>query len=409
MASLRKVVSPRHLTSAFKSPKVSRALTRAVRDELDWSPLPNDSVPRKKTTLSPFVNSVNNTLSPYSKPSTSKPRPLVVPAVPKKSKRKLPWSDGGDVPSSFDSDCLSDSVESSIPLAKRVDQSCHEPSADTPNRAELIKVFQQKRSGLSILGKGTFGTVLEAVYKGEKVAVKIVPSNPEACRQIRNEMNCVTLHHPNIVSILKVTPPEDEIAGVVIMERVCGYSLQKFVDLGFLRDKINLRFRYSMQIGSALGYCHEHQILHLDVKPQNVLVDILTDTCKLCDFGCSSKFNTADFSLKGTIGYVAPEILQGNKPTAAADVYSLGITMWQLISGETPYHNLRGHTVIYKVVTAEYRPNLPKIHCTEDERYLALIKRCWSQSPKSRPTIQEVINELHVEYTDGRPEHFLNL
>ncbi|XP_034254317.1 serine/threonine-protein kinase mos [Thrips palmi] len=404
-ASMRKVVSPRNLGSAFKSPKVNRALNAAIKGDLDWSPHSVASVP-KKNSLSPFVSNVSNVLSPYS--NTSKPRPAYASSVSRKSKsaRKLPWSDGGSSPSPFESDHFIDSVQLIVSPVSRVDKCCHfEPSADTPDRAELIKIFSQKRSGLHILGKGTFGTVLEAKYKGQKVAVKIVPSTPEACRQVKNEMNCLTFHHPNIVSVLKVTPSEDKIAGIVIMERICGYSLQKFVDLGYLRDKVNLRFRYSMQIGTALAYCHKQRILHLDVKPQNVLVDIFTDTCKLCDFGCSSTFEKVEFSLQGTVGYVAPEILQGNKPTAAADVYSLGITMWQLMSGETPYKELRGHTVIYKVVAAEYRPELPEILCPEDGRYLSLVKRCWSQSAECRPTIEEVTNELHLEYTNGKPEH----
>lgn len=293
--SIRKVVSPRNLASVFRSPKVNQAVAASLKDEIDWSP--SVASVSGKNSLSPYVKSVNNVLSPYSRtrfvvltscdevnlwvlsiPNLcfSKPQPVYASAVPRKSKsaRKLPWSDGGNSPSPFEDDSFTYSLQPNVPLSSKVNKCCHfEPSADTPDRAELIKCFRQKRSGLHILGKGTFGTVLEATYKGvlyylflfqgrfasrqfrgkpaiisflptgHKVAVKIVPSSAEACRQVKNEMNCLSIRHPNIVSVLKVTLPDEDIAGIVIMERVCGYSLQKFLDLGFLRDKINLRFR----------------------------------------------------------------------------------------------------------------------------------------------------------------------
>ena len=79
---------------------------------------------------------------------------------------------------------------------------------------------------------------------GNIVAVKVIQSSPAAKRQISNEMNSLKLHHPNIVSILKVIEAEnDDIAGVVIMERVPGYSLQKVIEQGLVQDNVYKRFR----------------------------------------------------------------------------------------------------------------------------------------------------------------------
>lgn len=84
------------------------------------------------------------------------------------------------------------------------------------------------------------------LFEGNVVAVKIIQSSPAAKRQISNEMNSLKLKHPNIVSILKVieTDNDDNITGVVIMERVPGYSLQKVIDQGLVQDNVYHRFRF---------------------------------------------------------------------------------------------------------------------------------------------------------------------
>ncbi|KAK3912767.1 Serine/threonine-protein kinase mos [Frankliniella fusca] len=380
--SMRKVVSPRNIASAFVSPTVNQSLGVLLRHAQGESFRSPQSLQRSPC-LSPFVaQTVSKDRSPIVAKQTS--------TILKKGKtvRKLPWSDGGEV--------LGVHALRPIDTLESFDECRHAcPSADTPDRAEMLKKFKQKNNGI-LLGKGSFGSVVEALYKGKVVAVKIVQPTTASIRQIRNELNGLKLQHPNIVSMLKVVLPYDDIAGVVIMEKICGYTLQKLLDHGLLKDQPSKRIRYTMQLSCALKYCHDHGVLHLDMKPQNVIVENCSDSCKLCDFGCSSPIGAERPYLQGTVGYAAPEVLQGFKPTTAADVYSLGITMWQLISGISPYKGHREHTVIYKVVTDEYRPEVPTASYPQDEKYLLLIQKCWLQQPQCRPSIDQVLEELEL-------------
>lgn len=130
-----------------------------------------------------------------------------------------------------------------------------------------------------------------------------------------------------------------------------------------------LHFRIVKDVLSALEYCHQQGIYHLDVKPQNILVDFSeckspnhNYICKLCDFGCSAKIEELLLNkpkqCRGTIRYMAPEILKNYYITASADIYSLGITMWQLKTSQYPYKHIHSNdVVIYGVVKNDIRPD----------------------------------------------------
>ena len=94
------------------------------------------------------------------------------------------------------------------------------------------------------------------------------------------------------------------------------------------------------QVSSALQHCHSKGVVHLDVKPANILVTSV-GLCKLGDFGCSVGLDSpslkVDHSLVGTSGYQAPEFLRGGSPATYTDIYSLGILLWQLDSREIPF------------------------------------------------------------------------
>lgn len=261
---------------------------------------------------------------------------------------------------------------------------------DTPHRERFLREEypQGQRGGAgrtgtgsapnryTILGRGSYGVVIKARYKGKPVAVKILEKHKKhQCRydSLRNEGNLLNLRHENVVRVLKIISGAQY--GLVIMERFEGHCLQTVLN-GSGEISVYHRLMILCDIINGLCFCHRHHIVHLDVKPQNVVVCLVTPgypdsncshvrnyLCKLCDFGSSLTLNTININEKssnrGTIRYMAPEQLRGTSGiTEAADIYSFGITMWQLSEAKDPYDSIvSNEAVAYNVVKKKLRPD----------------------------------------------------
>uniref|UniRef100_A0A8W7P5D7 non-specific serine/threonine protein kinase n=1 Tax=Anopheles coluzzii TaxID=1518534 RepID=A0A8W7P5D7_ANOCL len=259
-----------------------------------------------------------------------------------------------------------------------------EISFDTPNRDRFLRDdFRNKRESYAVLGRGSYGVVIKASYRGRPVAVKILEkrSHRHRCRydSLLNEANALNLRHDNIVTVLKIVPGAQY--GLVLMERFDGYCLQRII--GHQRNHpiaVQHKLLILCDIISGLCFCHRHNIVHLDVKPQNVIVTVSGAAdqpvapaagnlplrkylCKLCDFGSSMMLQpwqpNETLVNRGTIRYMAPELLRGTGGfTARADIYSFGVTMWQLDEGRFPYEEITCNEVIaYNVVKKGLRPD----------------------------------------------------
>uniref|UniRef100_A0A8D8EU95 non-specific serine/threonine protein kinase n=1 Tax=Culex pipiens TaxID=7175 RepID=A0A8D8EU95_CULPI len=255
---------------------------------------------------------------------------------------------------------------------------------DTPHRERFLRdEYPQGRGGGSggpnrytILGRGSYGVVIKARYKARPVAVKILEKHKKhQCRydSLRNESNVLNLKHENIVRVLKIISGAQY--GLVIMERFDGHCLQTVLNQN-VEISVYHRLMILCDIINGLCFCHRNHIVHLDVKPQNVVVCLVVPgypdsscshvrnyLCKLCDFGSSLTLNTININEKssnrGTIRYMAPEQLRGTAGvTETADIYSFGITMWQLSEGKDPYDSIvSNEAVAYNVVKKKLRPD----------------------------------------------------
>src|SRR5579859_6700425 len=196
---------------------------------------------------------------------------------------------------------------------------------------------------LSWLGGGGFGDVYlaEQIRDHSQVAIKLLHirlSRSEEVKAFINEARTMRLEHAHIVPLLDFGISQEEIPFLVM----------EYVVRGTLRDRyprgsqvsFPLAVNYAQQVGSALQYAHEQNLVHRDVKPQNMLLRA-DGTVLLSDFGMVAVAHSSDAEslyreVSGTIPYMAPEQIQGY-PRAASDQYSLGLVVYEWITGRLPF------------------------------------------------------------------------
>ncbi|XP_076649195.1 proto-oncogene serine/threonine-protein kinase mos [Halictus rubicundus] len=259
---------------------------------------------------------------------------------------------------------------------------------DTPNRRRILE-DGLPRTHATVLGCGAFGTVYKASYKGDQVAAKVMQTG-RCTDALNSEKHAIFLKHSNIVKVLMI---EQGASLSLITMELCGTTLQDRLD----KDRLTKNKRVSIlkDVTCALQFCHNAGIVHADVKPKNILMS-RDDQPKLTDFGSSVSIrdsNNESFEFHGTPGYTAPEVLNGCRPTPAADIYSLGIVAWQMLSRKVPFAGLHSHTTIYLSAKGN-RPNDIRIDDEFKGAYNHLYVKMWSQRVEDRPTTARVIEEI---------------
>jgi len=190
---------------------------------------------------------------------------------------------------------------------------------------------------LSLLGSGGFGTVYlaEDTWIDKKVAIKVPHrQNLDFGELLREPRLLASVSHPNIVSVL--TAEKQDNVFFIVMEYVQGETLESLVAREGALD-IPRALDYSCQIGNAIDHAHQQGVLHRDLRPANVLISE-AGVAKVADFGTSRFLEIAAHgtTVIGSPPYMAPEQFHG-KAVFASDLYSLGVTMYQMLTGVLPY------------------------------------------------------------------------
>ncbi|HKT80791.1 MAG TPA: protein kinase [Vicinamibacterales bacterium] len=192
---------------------------------------------------------------------------------------------------------------------------------------------------VSTIGSGGFGTVYlaEDTWIDKKVALKVPHRQGVDFGELLREPRLLaSLNHPNIVTIL--TAEKQENVFFIVMEYVAGQTLESIIaDEGAL--DLPLALDYTCQICNAVDHAHRQGVLHRDLRPSNVIVSD-TGMLKVADFGTSRFLEIAAHgtTVIGSPPYMAPEQFHG-KAVFASDLYSIGITMFQMLTGELPYES----------------------------------------------------------------------
>ena len=195
-----------------------------------------------------------------------------------------------------------------------------------------------------IIGVGGMAVVYKAFDNQENriVAIKILKeeftSNQEFIRRFKNESKAIAmLSHPNIVKVYDVS--FGDLIQYIVMEYIEGITLKEFIEQeGSLRWKDAVHF--TMQILKGLQHAHDKGIVHRDVKPQNIMV--LSDgTIKVTDFGIArfsrSDQRTITDKAIGSVHYISPEQARGEKTDEKADIYSVGVMLYEMLTGKLPF------------------------------------------------------------------------
>ncbi len=190
---------------------------------------------------------------------------------------------------------------------------------------------------LSTIGSGGFGTVYlaEDTWIDKKVALKVPHKQTVDFGELLREPRLLaSLNHPNIVTIL--TAEKQENVFFIVMEYVTGETLESIIAKTGALD-LATALDYTCQICNAIDHAHKHGVLHRDLRPSNVLVSD-SGLVKVADFGTSRFLEIAAHgtTVIGSPPYMAPEQFQG-KAVFASDLYSLGVTMFQMLTGDLPY------------------------------------------------------------------------
>nr|XP_056708494.1 mitogen-activated protein kinase kinase kinase 21 [Euleptes europaea] len=266
-----------------------------------------------------------------------------------------------------------------------------------------------------IIGVGGFGKVYRAMWKGQEVAVKAARQDPDeditaTAESVRQEAKLFSmLKHPNIIELHGICLQEPNLC--LVMEFARGGPLNRALSGASpitsgshwgRRIPPHVLVNWAVQIARGMLYLHEKAIvpiLHRDLKSSNILLlekiendDIHNKTLKITDFGLAREWHrTTKMSAAGTYAWMAPEVIKSSMFSKGSDIWSYGVLLWELLTGEVPYRGIDGLAVAYGVAVNKLTLPIPS---TCPEPFAKLMKDCWAQDPHIRPSFALILEQL---------------
>ena len=251
----------------------------------------------------------------------------------------------------------------------------------------------------SKISSGGMATVYLATHKatGAKVAIKLLKEELAEKEKILDRFKqegLLKLSHKNIVGILDIGTYKN--TPYIVMEYIDGYDLEELIEKG--RLSLPKAIDIFTQILSSLSYVHSKGIIHRDIKPKNILID-KEGTVKLTDFGIAkslySHIKTSTGGYLGAPAYSSPEQMDGKPVDIRSDIYSLGITLYEMLSGKVPYSSTSFDVIIKEkfsnqiVPITRYRKDLPPY-------IISIINKCIAKLSEDRfKSVEELVSKLN--------------
>lgn len=295
---------------------------------------------------------------------------------------------------------------------------------EAQTKKEVWEIDLAKLDIRSVIAHGTYGTVYRGTYDGQDVAVKVLDwgedgiataAETTALRASFRQEVAVwqKLDHPNVTKFigasmgtvnLKIpsnTSPDainslPTRACSVVVEYLPGGTLKKYLIRNWQKKlAFKVVIQLALDLARGLSYLHSKKIVHRDVKSENMLLDSHR-ALKIADFGVArvEAQNPRDMTGEtGTLGYMAPEVLDGKPYNRKCDVYSFGICFWEIYCCDMPYPDLSFAEVSSAVVKQNLRPEIPR--CCPSS-VANIMRRCWDANPEKRPEMDEVVKLLEA-------------
>ncbi|MFC5541297.1 Stk1 family PASTA domain-containing Ser/Thr kinase [Ureibacillus suwonensis] len=262
---------------------------------------------------------------------------------------------------------------------------------------------------IKLIGGGGMSNVYLAhdMILNRDVAIKVLrydsANEEESMRRFHREaLSATSLTHPNIVSIYDVG--EDGDMHYIVMEYVKGKTLKQYI-----KENAPLSPARSVQImkqlASAISHAHENQIIHRDIKPQNILMDE-NGNVKITDFGIATSLAATSYtktnSVMGTVHYLSPEQARGGVATKKSDIYALGIVLYELLTGEVPFSGESPVSIALKHLQAE-TPSVRDFDASIPQSLENVILKATAKNPDHRyASVEEMAADLETVLSPSR-------
>ena len=253
-----------------------------------------------------------------------------------------------------------------------------------------------------LLGAGGMANVYKGhdVQTGRTVAIKVLREeflqNTDLVRRFKNESKAISvLDHPNIVKVYDVNMTGN--LQYIVMEYIDGITLKEYMEYRAQPLTYKERLRFVTQVLLALHHAHEKGIVHRDVKPQNIML-LSNGSIKVMDFGIArfsrSESQTMTDKAIGSVHYISPEQARGDTTDAKADIYSVGIMMYEMLSGRLPFDSDSPVSVAIKQISDTPTP-LRQLNAAVPEALEAITNRAMAKDPRDRyPSARAMLADL---------------
>ncbi len=275
------------------------------------------------------------------------------------------------------------------------------PCNITTNPAVWIDI-EEIQMDQAPIGEGGFGVVYRGQYKGQDVAVKMLKYqdivDEKTVEEFEREIQLLSeLKNPGIVSLIGASKLAGKMA--IVTEFMPNGSLEKLMTK---KIPYGTKLRIALEIAKAIDYLHQNNVLHRDIKADNVLIES-TDVnapnmIRLSDFGSARRMEDKLETFTKGVGtpiYMAPEILLSKRYNKEADIYSYGVLLWVIITQKEPYTAFKHVWDVSKFVLDGNREAIPA-GCPTD--YADLITDCWHPEPEKRLPLKGIIQRLETMY-----------